>query len=203
MPQISAQRMQDRYNSILDAAKHVFAQKPFEQASIAEIARAANVSDGLIYRYFESKRDLLYHVLRVFYERTMIDLEQGAAAQVRFDKRLQSLIRRHLETFVADADLCRLFISEVRVASDYPGSAIQQLNRRYTSILLKIVDEGVAAGEVRPDVNPRLVRDVIFGAIEHLAWRSVGGRAKLDVVATTQELTALIVGGVGRKGQRT
>jgi hypothetical protein len=40
--------------------------------------------------------------------------------------RLYSLVSEHLATFIADIDLCRLFISEVRTASDYRGSAIQR-----------------------------------------------------------------------------
>lgn len=196
MPVISAQRTQDRYDTILRAAQKVFALKGFEAASIAEIATTAGVSDGLVYRYFENKRDLLFHVLRIFYERIFVDLETEVARGTHFSERLHRLVTRHLKVFVADTDLCRLFISEVRVGGDYQGSAIQDLNRRYTSVLLKIVEEGVARGEVRPDVNPRLVRDVIFGSIEHLAWRHVSGRAKLGIPRVARELTDMIAGGI-------
>src|SRR6266568_463423 len=179
VPAISAQRMQARYDSILAAAKSVFTEHGFAGASISDIARRAGVSDGLVYRYFTNKRDLLYHVLRVFYERIMTDLEADVLRQTRFEDRLHLLIGRHLDAFVADAALCRLFISEVRVASDYQGSAFQELNRRYTAILIRIVDEALAAGAIRRDVNPRLLRDVIFGAIEHRAWSFVNGRGDL------------------------
>jgi TetR/AcrR family transcriptional regulator, fatty acid metabolism regulator protein len=192
--------MQDRYDSILEAAKQVFAAKGFEAASIAEIARTAGVSDGLVYRYFQNKRDLLFHVMRVFYERILVDLEDQVARGMRFQERLHRLVARHLEVFVADTDLCRLFISEVRVASDYQGSPIQSLNRRYTSVLLQLVEEGVAAGEVRPEINPRLVRDVIFGAIEHVAWRHVNGRSRLDIPSVARDLTDLIACGIRTTG---
>ena len=196
MPVISAQRMQDRVDAILEAAKKVFSEKGFEAASIAEIARSASVSDGLIYRYFQNKRDLLFHVLRVFYERLMLDLEREVDTSASFDRQLHTLISCHLAVFVADTALCRLFISEVRVSRDYQGSAIQALNRRYTSILVDIVAAGIATGEVRADVNSRLVRDVIYGAIEHLAWRHVNGRTGLDLAGTAEDLTRLICGGI-------
>src|SRR5216683_4085017 len=166
---ISPQRMQDRYDAILDAAKGAFADKGFEGTSIADIARIARISDGLVYRYFRNKRELLYEVLRKFYERILHDLETQVFKHAAFSARLEALIRRHLEVFVSDTDLCRLFISEVRTASDYEGSSIQELNRLYTSVLIGIVKDAVKTGEVRPEVNPKLLRDVIFGAIEHLA----------------------------------
>jgi AcrR family transcriptional regulator len=196
LPTISPERMQDRYDAILDAARRVFAEKGYDGASIAEIARAAQISDGLAYRYFRSKRDLLFAVLQKFYERNLIDLEAQVFKHERFRDRLQALIRRHIEVFVADADLCRLFIAEVRVASDYDGSAIQEMNRRYTSVLTRIVKEAVKTGEIRSGVNPSLLRDVLFGAVEHLAWRNVNGRGQLKAVQTARELTSILAVGI-------
>jgi len=188
--------MQDRYDAILDAAKGAFADKGFEGTSIADIARVAQISDGLVYRYFRNKRELLYEVLRKFYERILLDLETQAFKHDAFSARLEALIRRHLEVFVSDTDLCRLFISEVRTASDYEGSSIQELNRLYTSVLVRIVKDAVKTGEVRPDVNPKLLRDVIFGAIEHLAWRHVNGKGQLGVMQTARDLTLMLTSGI-------
>ncbi|QCK87786.1 TetR/AcrR family transcriptional regulator [Phreatobacter aquaticus] len=191
MPVISAKRMQDRHDSILGAAREAFAQRGFEGTSIADIARAAGVSDGLVYRYFQNKRDLLNAVLTEFYERTMVDLEAIAAREAPFEVRLHGIIHRHIEAFVLEADACRLFISEVRTAADYQGSAVQQLNRRYTSILVRIIESGIAKGVVRSDIDIRLVRDVIFGAIEHRTWAAVNGRP-LDIDATAAGLVQLL-----------
>ena len=196
MPAISPQRMQDRYDAILDAAKGAFADKGFEGTSIADIARIAEISDGLVYRYFRNKRELLYEVLRKFYERILLDLETQVFKHGAFSARLEALIRRHLEVFVSDTDLCRLFISEVRTASDYEGSSIQELNRLYTSVLIRIVKDAVKTGEVRPEVNPKLLRDVIFGAIEHLAWRHVNGKGQLRVTQTARDLTIMLTSGI-------
>ena len=196
MPAISPQRMQDRSDAILHAAKGIFADKGFEGTSIADIARAARISDGLVYRYFRNKRELLYEVLRKFYERILLDLETQVFKHDDFGVRLETLIRRHLEVFVSDTDLCRLFISEVRTAGDYQGSSIQELNRLYTSVLIRIVKNAVKTGEVRSDVNPRLLRDVIFGAIEHLAWRHVNGKGQLRVTQTARDLTVMLTSGI-------
>lgn len=188
--------MQDRHDAILDAAQRAFTENGFEGSSVADIARLAGISDGLVYRYFRNKRELLYEVLRRFYERILLDLETQVFNHAAFSARLEALMRRHLDVFVADADLCRLFISEVRTASDYQGSPIQELNRLYTSVLIRIVREAVKSGEVRPDVNPRLLRDVIFGAIEHLAWRHVNGKGQLRVTQTARDLTNMLTSGI-------
>jgi TetR/AcrR family fatty acid metabolism transcriptional regulator len=202
MPAISPQRMRDRYDAILAAATRVFAEKGYSSASITDIAQAADISDGLIYKYFENKRDLLENVLKSFYERIIADLESKVAKGKTFEERLYVLVSEHLHVFVADLDLCRLFISEVRTASDYRGSAIQQLNRRYTSILIKIVDEGIADGEIRSDIDPRLVRDMLFGAIEHSSWRHINGSKPLDVPRVARSMTDVLVNGLAVRGRR-
>jgi TetR/AcrR family transcriptional regulator, fatty acid metabolism regulator protein len=196
MPAISPQRMQDRYDAILEAAKRAFSENGYEATSIADIARIAQISDGLVYRYFRNKRELLYEVLKKFYERILLDLETQVFKYALFPARLEALILRHLQVFVSDTDLCRLFISEVRTASDYEGSPIQELNRLYTSVLIRIVKDAVKAGEVTPHVNPRLLRDVIFGAIEHLAWRHVNGKGQLRVTQTARDLTLMLTSGI-------
>jgi TetR/AcrR family transcriptional regulator, fatty acid metabolism regulator protein len=196
MPAISPQRMRDRYDTILAAASRAFAEKGYETTSITEIARAAEVSDGLIYKYFSNKRDLLERVLEDFYERVIEHLGAKVAGEKSFGEQLYILISVHLSTFVAERNLCRLFISEVRTASDYRGSAIQQLNRRYTSILIKMVNDAVTSGEIPRDVDPRVVRDMLFGAIEHSAWRHTIAKRPLDVAGMARSITDIFLNGL-------
>lgn len=196
MPVISPERMRDRYETILAAASRAFAEKGYETTSITEIARAAEVSDGLIYKYFTNKRDLLEQVLQAFYERIIEDLAAKVAGGKDFGEQLYILISEHLGTFVAERNLCRLFISEVRTASDYRDSAIQQLNRRYTSILIKMVDQAATRGEISCDIDPRVVRDMLFGAIEHAAWRHTIAKRPIDVPAIARTMTKIFLSGL-------
>lgn len=53
----------DVQESIAAAALTVFARKGYESATMAEIARAAGVSTGNIYRYFANKDALFYAVV--------------------------------------------------------------------------------------------------------------------------------------------
>ncbi|HEX2888131.1 TetR/AcrR family transcriptional regulator [Vineibacter terrae] len=190
------QRKLDRHAAILAAARAAFAQKGFAGASIIEIARACGIADGTVYKYFASKQDLLFHVMRQFYEGLIADVEAGMARQSTLSARLRYLVRRQIEAFIEDEDLCRLFIREVRTADDYPDSPLHDLNRRYTSIVVRILESGITAGEVRPDIKPRLVRDILYGSIEHIAWKAVsrGGRLRID--QTTDQLLGIVLHGI-------
>jgi AcrR family transcriptional regulator len=196
MPRITAERLQDRRDSILAAAREVFARKGFAQTSISDIAQVAGTSDGLIYRYFESKRVLLLEVLSAFYGRLIVGTEQNIDAVTDFDGKLTALVHRHVQAFAEDTGLCRLFIAEVRNFDDYVGSASQELNRRYTSILLRVIAKGVEQGVVSPEIDPRLIRDMLFGGIEHLAWRHISGGVAIDVDGTARQISTMLLHGL-------
>ena len=55
---------------------------------------------------------------------------------------------------------------------------MRDLNRELTGFALRVIEEAVAAGELRSDVPPPMVRDVIYGGIEHLAWTAVIGQRR-------------------------
>jgi TetR/AcrR family fatty acid metabolism transcriptional regulator len=196
MPRISAARAKERHDTLLLAARKVFAAKGYEGAAISDIARAARISDGLLYHYFGSKRDLLFAVLQDFYERIIADLEAAVSRASGFDARLKALIRGHVSVFVSDVDLCRLFISEVRNLDEYLESDAHELNRRYTAVFLRIFSEGVKEGRVSREFDGRLVRDMLFGGIEHVAWRHVSADASLDVDRVVKQVLRLFLSGL-------
>src|SRR5213592_3538193 len=55
---------QDRRADILDAARRVFADAPYDTVTMADVARAAGISRALVNHYFGSKRELYIETLR-------------------------------------------------------------------------------------------------------------------------------------------
>jgi AcrR family transcriptional regulator len=163
---------------------------------MADVARDAGVSDGLLYRYFESKRALLDTVLKEFYEGLLSRLESEVFRLATFEDQFHRLVELHLTTFVEDPGLCRLFISEVRVVSSYRGSETQLLNRRYTKVLLRLMERAQKERHVRSGVDLTLFRDLVFGGIEHLAWRHVNGGRKLDIAQDAKVICTILLEGV-------
>jgi AcrR family transcriptional regulator len=203
MPVISAARANNRRRAIIDAAAKVFVQKGYALASVSEIASIAGVSDGLIYRYFDDKRALLDVVLSEYFQKIVAKLENAAASNVSFRDKVQNLISQHLRSFLEDLDFCRFFVSDVRSANGYRGSPVQKLNRAYTRIFIRVLEEGVAAGKMKADLDPRLVRDVVFGAVEHVAWRHALRGKAIDIDNVARQLTEIALNGVAMGSRRS
>lgn len=53
---------------ILEAAVKVFKENGYEKATTKKIARAAEVSEGTLYYYFENKRDILITLFKILIE---------------------------------------------------------------------------------------------------------------------------------------
>jgi AcrR family transcriptional regulator len=62
-PAYSRLGVDERRRQLLDAAARVFTERAYDDVSMAEVARAAGISKGLLYHYFPSKRDLFVATL--------------------------------------------------------------------------------------------------------------------------------------------
>jgi AcrR family transcriptional regulator len=189
-------RRMKRAGEILAAAREVFLEKGFERASVSEIAARVGVVEGLVYAYFPTKRDLLNEVLRGMYEPLLADIAEGFSRIEGLRSRLRFLVWRHLRVYVEEPSLSRIVLHEVRTSPEYFKSVLHDLQVRYTAFLLRTVREAVAAGELPADTDAEMVRSMVYGGIEHRMWAQLHGRGTIDVEATADRYTAMLIGGV-------
>ncbi len=64
----------DKQGAIFDAAAGIFAQKGYYQANIADICKAAGISNGALYKYFKNKEDLFISVANYGIELMRLEL---------------------------------------------------------------------------------------------------------------------------------
>ncbi len=186
-----------RVGAILAAAQVCFSERGYENTTMAEIAARAGVVEGSVYKYFASKRDLLLKVIETWYEGLVEHFSQGLAGIKGTRNRLRFLVWQHLLNIRRDAQLSRLMFQEVRLRADYHQSPLHRMNARYTEFLLGVVREGVAQGDFREDLPPSLVRDMVFGAVEHQAWNFLCGRGTLDVERIADQVIEVLCDGLG------
>ena len=62
-PAYSRLAVDERRRQLIEAGARVFTERSYDDASMAEVARAAGISKGLLYHYFPSKRDLFVATL--------------------------------------------------------------------------------------------------------------------------------------------
>jgi hypothetical protein len=75
-------------------------------------------------------------------------------------------------------------------------SETYQLVKDYAKIFLNIIDEGVRSGEIRDDIPPRLIRQVLMGSIEHVCLRAIIFDQEFSPDELTENLCELLFKGI-------
>lgn len=191
-----AKRGADTRREILDVARRMFGGKGYDRTSMAEIAAQVGVVEGALYKHFPGKRELLLEATRAYLEPRFEATRAELAGVTGTRNRLRFVVFRHLREFVDDPGICRLVIQEIRASDDYMDSAVRKLLRSHTEVLVGILEEAAAAGELREGVQPAVVRDLVYGGVEHLAFRVLRRSGTIDADGLADELTDIIMRGV-------
>jgi AcrR family transcriptional regulator len=189
-----------RIADIMLAAKEVFTEKGYNDALISDISERAGVVEGSIYRFFTNKRDLLVRVVENWYDGLLFDEGRQFGAVRGTWNRLRFIVHHHLTTIKREPALSRLVFQELRPDPEYRKTRLFQLNQAYTHRIIDVVNEAVAAGEFRGEVSPYLVRDLIYGCIEHRTWSFLRNEGDFDVDRTADEITDIVYRGLAVSG---
>ncbi len=187
---------EERTADILKAAREVFAERGFNETVMSEIAERAGVVEGSIYRYFRNKRDLMFRMAEAWFEE-MIEGDAGTLTAIDGTRnRLRFVIYRHLVSIHSQPDMSRLVFQHLRPEPDYRDTLLFSLNRAYTARVIEVIDAGKKEGDVRPDVPSSLVRDIIFGSIEHRTWAFLRSEGDFDPAILADQVLNLIWSGL-------
>jgi len=189
---------QQRMQEIMQVAADVFRERGYSEALTAEIAARAGVVEGTIYRYFPGKRELLIRVVEQWYERILADYDQQLQGLQGVRARLRFLIWRHLTVIHHDPGMCRLIFHQLRAWPEYRETSVFDLTRQYTRRTLAILQEAIDAGEFRSDLPLRIVRDMIYGGVEHHTWSYLRGEGDFSPEDAADALTELVYNGLAR-----
>lgn len=94
------ERSIEKKNKIIQAGYELFTEAGYYGTNTVEIAKRAGVSTGIVYGYFQDKRDILICVLKIYIEQVsqpLIDIMERAKGKVDFTKLAESIIDKTIE----------------------------------------------------------------------------------------------------------
>jgi len=183
----------DKSARILWNAERVFAEKGYHQATIADIARSANVAEGTVYEYFKNKEDLLFSIPEHRFKDHVNRLNEVFEIRTPLRK-LRRLIRYHFLLYLAQRDFLKVFLLHVQLNSSFYRSPVYETFRKYTEVIELVIEEGKKDGSIRLDVNSRVFKNLFLGAFSHMAlrWLILDNEAKTDKMEEIDELVLLL-----------
>jgi len=102
-----------RKKIILEKASHIFAEHGYHKASVGDIAKECKISKSLMYHYFPSKQDILYHAM-LDHVQELSKLAQSVMEKDQpAEKSLKEIIRNYLNIYEHTVPQHHLLINEL------------------------------------------------------------------------------------------
>lgn len=191
-PQTDAPRAEARRAQIRAAAEGCFRQHGFHGTSIAQISKAAGMSTGHIYHYFENKEAIIADIVAQDLERLLtLTAELRAASDVR-----AAMVERAVEGVQAnlDPDTAGLQLEIVAEAARNPHIAgiVQAADRQCLGSLIETIRAlRQAAGHRDDETTLAGMAEAIAAMFEGLRIRTIRN-PDLDQDAVVQTFRRLI-----------
>lgn len=173
---------------MLAAAGRVFAERGYEGATMADVARAASFSKAGVYHYFASKEHLLHGLLRGSLEQVLDDLaaaDPGPGAGAA--ERMATLVEAYVRSFTSRLRVLTPLLLRLELLRPEWREEVKSLERR---IVARFAEAAEALG--RP-LSPQATAFLVLGAANWTYyWYDPGGDVTIDELA--REAAALFTG---------
>lgn len=177
---------------ILDAAAHVLSIKGYSGTRLTDVAEYAELQAPAIYYYFPSREELIEEVMWVgiaeMREHVLAALDAAGPESDEMD-RIMIAVEAHLRH---ELDISDYTTASIRNSGQLPEqiSARQKAEEAlYGEVWRKLFKNAADAGKIRDDLDQRVARMLVIGALNWAAEWWNPRRGSLDsVVASAQTL---------------
>ena len=191
---------------ILAAATEVFARRGFHGARVADIAEQAGIAYGLVYHHFKNKDDILAAIFSERWGEYVRYIDDLVESPEPFRAQVAHLVHFWVETWRQEPHLMTVMINEISrsyefVESHDPGRVMVAFDA-----IERLITAAQTRGEVRADVDPRLVTYAVLGVAEMVltgyVMRSLRRDSAEEYRRDEEQLVALLLSGIGTTPQR-
>jgi AcrR family transcriptional regulator len=192
-PGLRERKKQQTQRAILDTATRLFAERGFDGVTVAEIARAAELSEMTVFNYFPTKEDLVFGRMEFFEERLVAAVEQrdlGESAVASFGR----VLLADTDQLAARADMIAKAATLIR-ASPALQAREREVTARYTARLAHLFTAETRAGadDIEAWAAASALMAVHHGLVQHVRNAVLAGRRgrRLSTAAAAQASRAL------------
>ena len=148
-PLTQAEFANETHRRLLDCALTLFAAQGYAATSVREIIEATGVTRPVLYYYCDNKEDLFKRVVHWTHDDAYDELERLLAETSGTVDRLRAIIRGTFSFCAADPRIPQLmFQTTYAPAVSGLTELLQEIAARRFSIIVQVIQEGIAAGEL-------------------------------------------------------
>jgi AcrR family transcriptional regulator len=187
---------------ILNAAAENFRRRGYAATTLRDIAAAVGMQAGSLYYHFDSKEQILEEVLNLGIGAVFDAVKQEMERLPRstpWRQRIERAIETHLAALFEHGNFTSAFTRTIGQAPARPRRNNQGIREAYEDYWKQMYEEAQKAGEIRAEVDLRILRLFLFGAMNWaIEWyRPEKGPLK----AIAAGYAAMLFDGIGGAGQ--
>jgi AcrR family transcriptional regulator len=166
---------------------------------MADVARAAGVSEGLAYHYFGSKSGLMAAAVAEFYDRYGAVLNRRHDGSVSWPVRERRRLEETVAFLCADPMTAIVFgrLGRTPEVAALEAERIEEM----IGLAARNIALGVERGDVPPQIDTAIAGAAITGAIRQTVMYGFGAYEDPPVEALTEQLWRMITGALGLKAE--
>jgi TetR/AcrR family transcriptional regulator, cholesterol catabolism regulator len=158
-----AERSARRLSEITDAAAKVFARLGYHGSSTQDIADVLGMRQASLYYYFGSKEAALEAVCVNGAEDYAGRADSILKTDAACSEKVASLVLQHVAPQTERRDYTLAFLRERRFLPRPARDRVNSIVRRYERLVERVIDDGVARGEFRKDLDTRMATLALLG----------------------------------------
>lgn len=190
MRQADANLQANRRSRILAAAEQVFAAHGFHKASMQDIAAAAGMSPGNLYRYFPAKTAIIEAFAEMEREESAAAFADVAAAGTIVEG-LMEATRGFILGQTSDSIAVALEVMAETTRNPAVAASVEAAERAVHEDFRKMLASAQEAGRVRRDLDPDAAAALLLAVADGLVARRLL-RQGMDLAKVTCELRELL-----------
>ena len=184
-----------RREELLAIAASLFAERGFKNTTVRDIADAAGILSGSLYHHFDSKEAMVDELLDTFQTELWKRYDEIEASDLSPRAKLEAVVRTSFDAIDHHHSEVAIFQNDAAYLTTFERFAyLGERNNKFRTLWTGLLEAGVAAGELRADLDVELVyrflRDTVWVAVR---WYRPGGNLSPSDVAD-QYLTILLEG---------
>ena len=174
----------NREKVIIDAALKVFSTKGYASTRMADIAREANMSYGLVYHYFENKEKLFDAIMEDWWTGFYDELEMLKKSDMSTEEKLVEIICYLLKVYENKPNQISIFVTEVSRGFVYHADSKgkDKFNKLF-SLCQDIMSEGQQNGFLRKDIQANYLTYLFLGSIDTFLSVLILGNEKITAAS--------------------
>jgi len=181
-----SRKPKNRMEEIVVTSAELFRSRGYLATSIRDIGDALGVTSAALYYHFKNKDEVLLGVMRIGLQEVSQAVTQTIENTEGTWEKIEAAMVSHIHFSLEHQDYAIVLLQELRHLSPNSRKEVVRVRDAYEEVWEGLLEQAQVEGLLRKDVDPGLLRLMMFGAINSVVswYRPKGGHSPAEIAAS-------------------